>query len=464
MKIKFFGFQPISFTEETFIKVHTQKLKLPNNWFLSDKNCTLKDTDIISNIINMERHEVYYLDIDYDSIKQDFKYISNINHLQINSKETEFKIFYDLSYSIFFIIYKITLDIQELFKNEDLFGLYNQIRNELVIDPIKDSNLTISPWANDIRNIALANIEKILNTNCCMIKENSCYIFSSYEDFKLYKNHSAYKKRFIQENHTIDQIDDMNSKFANLSYVKLHSDKNNISLDLLDEENLDAPNLNKYYKSDIIFFLGWRFSTIYGIKNFEYDKFLSIFLNIQNIYIQINGIYKLYLSKLYDDVRFETDYNSLSKKMKLYDKLVVSIENLIFEKYKFVSKLKPYQVEIFELLEKYWGLDKDYDTLKQTMEICQTSLNRKMNIERNQIQEKQSNILFFLAVLQIFSLISVSVDFFNLPELKTATELKIYHNFFKENILNILIILSSILIIFAYYKPFRFKVKEWFSK
>lgn len=51
MKIKFFGFQPISFTEETFIKVHTQKLKLPNNWFLSDKNCTLKDTDIISNII-----------------------------------------------------------------------------------------------------------------------------------------------------------------------------------------------------------------------------------------------------------------------------------------------------------------------------------------------------------------------------------------------------------------------------
>ena len=275
---------------------------------------------------------------------------------------------------------------------------------------------------------------------------------------------SAYKKRFIQENHTIDQIDDMNSKFANLSYVKLHSDKNNISLDLLDEENLDAPNLNKYYKSDIIFFLGWRFSTIYGIKNFEYDKFLSIFLNIQNIYIQINGIYKLYLSKLYDDVRFETDYNSLNKKMKLYDKLVVSIENLIFEKYKFVSKLKPYQVEIFELLEKYWGLDKDYDTLKQTMEICQTSLNRKMNIERNQIQEKQSNILFFLAVLQIFSLISVSVDFFNLPELKTATELKIYHNFFKENILNILIILSSILIIFAYYKPFRFKVKEWFSK
>ena len=44
------------------------------------------------------------------------------------------------------------------------------------------------------------------------------------------------------------------------------------------------------------------------------------------------------------------------------------------------------------------------------------------------------------------------------------SEDKIYHNFFKENILNILIILSSILIIFAYYKPFRFKVKEWFSK
>ena len=245
---------------------------------------------------------------------------------------------------------------------------------------------------------------------------------------------------------------------SNRSKESLNKTKETFGISIA-QDNTEVVN-----KSDIIFFLGWRFSTIYGIKNFEYDKFLSIFLNIQNIYIQINGIYKLYLSKLYDDVRFETDYNSLNKKMKLYDKLVVSIENLIFEKYKFVSKLKPYQVEIFELLEKYWGLDKDYDTLKQTMEICQTSLNRKMNIERNQIQEKQSNILFFLAVLQIFSLISVSVDFFNLPELKTATELKIYHNFFKENILNILIILSSILIIFAYYKPFRFKVKEWFSK
>lgn len=457
MNIKFYGFQPISFVEDTFIKVHTQKLNLSEDWVLLDKNSKFNNSDIIFNLVNMERHEVFYLNINSNSIKKDFKDLNNLEAFIVNSDETEFTIFYDLSYSIFFIIYKITLEMKSNFQNNHLLGLPNQIRNELVIDPINDANKTISPWANNIRNMAIENIEKILNPNCCVIKDNSCYIFSIYEEFKLDKNDIGFKKRFFQENHEIDQIDDMNNKFANLSYLKLHADKKNQSL-----ENLEEVNINKYYKSDIIFFLGWRFSTIHGIKDFEYDKFLSMFLNIQNIYIQINGIYKLYLSKLYEDVRFETDYNSLNKKMKLYDKLVVSIENLIFEKYKFVSKLKPYQVEIFGLLERYWGLDKDYETLKQTMEICQTSLNRKMNIERNQIQQKQSNILFFLAVLQIFSLISVSVDFFNLPELKTASELKIYHNFFKENILNILVIFSSILIIFAYYKPFKFKIKEWF--
>ena len=66
-----------------------------------------------------------------------------------------------------------------------------------------------------------------------MIKENSCYIFSSYEDFKLYKNHSAYKKRFIQENHTIDQIDAALLKIKNKTYGVCGPSSRRINVDRL---------------------------------------------------------------------------------------------------------------------------------------------------------------------------------------------------------------------------------------
>lgn len=277
------------------------------------------------------------------------------------------------------------------------------------------------------------------NDNSCEIIENSGYIFSSYPHFQLTnEKREEYLDKFLITNHHIDLIDEKKEIFESFSFLKNNINSNNSQ----------------------IFFLGWRFATIYGIRNNNDLKLIPIFLNLQNIYFQIDNFYKPYLSRLYEEIRYNNDYNTLTDKVEIFDKLEVAFQNLIFEKDKFISELKPFQFEIFTEMEDYWGLNKDYINIEKTLKICQSSLDRKLSIERNLTQEKQSNILFVLAIIQIFSIISISVDFFTLVDLKPKDS----KLFLGNNIFLVLVSVSLTLISIAYYKQVFFKIKKFFKK
>lgn len=448
MNINFFCFQPILFNEKTFLQVQSTNF-IPKNWDKIDINFISSNCDGITNYIKyIERHELYILNDFSQTVKYNFKNIRDKNFFEINEAKSSYAIFYDKDYKVFFIIYKLSFDLNKNFKNDDLIGLYKDIRNELVFDSANNNNI-ISDWATQIREIALKNINKLFNNDACSIIQNSGYIFSSYPTYE--HNTSIeikdYKDTFLNINHHIDLVNEKKELFETFSFLKSKNE-----------------NIFMYQNSPYIFFLGWRFATIYGIKNNEDLNLIPIFLNLQNIYFQIDNFYKPYLSKLYEEIRYDNDYNTLNEKIEIFDKLEVAFQNLIFEKDKFVSELKPFQFEIFHNMEDYWGMNKDYENIEKTLKICQSSLDRKVNIERNQIQEKQSNILFILAIIQIFSIVSISVDFFSLVKLNDEKEYQPYQIFLENNLLSILVLISAILITIAYYKQIFYKLKKLFKK
>lgn len=444
MNIDFFCFQPILFNEKTFFYIQSNNFIPKDNWekintnYKNEKYC-----GIIDYLKFIERHEIYLLNDFSNSVFYDFKKLNNIEFLEVDKGKTTHAIFYDKDYKIFFIIFKISINLKPEFNNNNLIGLYKEIRNELVYDTV-DHNISISLWAEDIRKQAIDTINSLFkNSNSCEIIENSGYIFSSYPHFEFNdkEKNSIYLNTFLSTNHHIDLIDEKKEIFENFSFLKLNL-ANSIDND-----------------SSQIFFLGWRFATIYGIKNSSDLKLIPIFLNLQNIYFQIDNFYKPYLSKLYEEIRYGNDYNTLNDKVEIFDKLEVAFQNLVFEKDKFISELKPFQFEIFKEMEDYWGMNKDYIDIEKTLKICQSSLDRKLSVVRNHIQERQSNILFVLAIIQIFSIISISVDFFNLIDLKP----KDYTLFLGNTIFIVLSSVSFTLIFVAYYKQALFKIKKYFK-
>ncbi|WP_419770583.1 MAG: hypothetical protein ACNI3C_01975 [Candidatus Marinarcus sp.] len=450
MIINFFCFQPILFNEQTFFYLQSNNFIPNKNWEKVDNNYKNSHCcGIVDYLKFIERHDLYLLNDFNNTQNYEFKFLNGLDFLHLNQEETTHAVFYDKDYKIFFIVFKISIELNSKFHTDNLIGLYQNIRNELVVDSI-NGNTTISKWAENIREYAIKSINEIFNdTKSCNIIENSGYIFSSYSnfDFTHIENIQSYKDDFLTTNHHIDLIDEKKESFENFSFLKSKSTE-----------------MFNYANSPYIFFLGWRFATIYGIKNSDDLKLIPIFLNLQNIYFQIDNFYKPYLSKLYEEIRFNNDYNSLNDKVEIFDKLEVAFQNLIFEKSKFISELKPFQSEIFEEMENYWGMQKDYDNIEKTLQICQTSLDRKLSIERNTIQEKQSNILFFLAIIQIFSVISISVDFFSLLGLKANGEHKSYLLFLENNLLLMLTATSFLLIFIAYYKQTYYRVKKLFKK
>lgn len=446
MNIDFFCFQPILFDEKAFLKVQSSNF-IPKNWDKINIDYINTNCDCIINYIKyIERHEIYLLNDFSLQIKYNFKNINNLDFININKNNSSYAVFYDKDYKVFFLIFKLSFTFNENFENSKLIGLYKKIRDELVYDNA-NMNDSISEWAEQIRESSLKKINELFEDNVCKIIPNSGYIFSSYPNFE-HENSikiKDFKDNFLNNNHLIDLVNEKKELFESFSFLKSKTE-----------------NIFEYHNSPYIFFLGWRFTTMYGLKNNDDLNLIPIFLNLQNIYFQIDNFYKPYLSKLYEEIRYDNDYNNLNEKIGIFDKLEVAFQNLIFEKDKFVSELKPFQFEIFNYMEDYWGMNKDYSNIEKTLKICQSSLDRKINIERNQIQEKQSNILFILAIIQIFSIVSISTDFFSLIKLDSEEEYQPYQIFLKNNLLFILISVSTTLIIIAYYKQIFYKIKRFF--
>lgn len=471
MTIQFFCLQPIMLSKSIFMDIHQKKYTPHKNGWIDITNekeaNELNNYNIpkkwFSEIQSIQRHKIYANKSNYVKFNSDLKSIKKLeifdDTLFVKDEESGFILCYDYDYKVFFLLFCLSVKTTKSTDAKRLTNLYPHIRNQLVIDSV-NGNTEISEWANSIRSFAIKEIanqfKNTKNNVKIEILENSgylCSLFSEFDALNIKNELHQYKEDFLHNNHNIDLIDEKKYQYAHLSVNKGTCKGLYSNGDIVADEDL-------FNNCHSIVFLGWRYTTLYGIKEDKDIKLLALLINIQNIYFQIDNFYEPYLSELYEEIRYSNDYVSLSENLKLFDKLVVSFQNLVYEKEKFVSELKPFQYEIFSAIEDYWSLTKDYTNIDKTLNICQTSLERKLNIKNNSIQQKQSDILFILAIIQIFSIVSIVGDYFNLFTMNVAKEHINIYTMSKDYIIYSLAILSIALIIFAYVEKFWYSIKK----
>ncbi len=79
-------------------------------------------------------------------------------------------------------------------------------------------------------------------------------------------------------------------------------------------------------------------------------------------------------------------------------------------------------------------------------------MERKTSILINKAQNRQSNILFFLAIIQMFSIFSIFTDYFNFYQLHVLRNQVEEYIFLRNNSVIILLCVTGMALVVAYYE------------
>lgn len=463
MKLDFFCLQPIKITDSSFLELINRRYKpRPDRWFDINENRSHPELNKLPSrwagaLLHGAKHNQCIYDTDYHQFNTHLSILIEEeifdDQLQVNINDSGFIFFYDNDYKIFNILICLSFDVRSDIALNKLTCMYKTVRDLLVID-IANGNDEICRWASDIRSFCEETLTQELPKSEPEIVQNTGYICSIFSDFNNIisadsdDSFDSYQSEFLQSNHSIDLISEKKSTYENLA-IHVDSKRGN--------QYPTDTNETTLRDSRSILFLGWRFSTIYGLDEETSYKLLPIFIKLQNLYFQVATFYKPYISKLYDHVMYDDDYVALSESLGLFDKLILSFRNLVLEQQKFLSTLKPYQAELYSAIESYWGLQRDYGNINSTLSLCQSSLQRKLDIKNNQVQQKQSDILFVLATIQIFSIIGILSDYLSLKQINSLSP---HFEFSKSDVVLYLVFLSVFLIIYAYTEKVWFTVKR----
>ncbi len=375
----------------------------------------------------------------------EFKYL---NHFNLDADQSGYLLCFDTSNRLFLILYKLTLEYTgDLTRFDDdqfrlqMSSLYQNIRDLLVVDPVND-NHDVSIWTKKIRIHCLAEVYKAyssalkLNRSELYIRDNTGYIAAFFNsDFCADPVLSRFDRdNFLVQNHAIDKVADEKTEFR--------------KLDILDgSENIDL-------------FLGWRHSTVWGIDQDKSSWLLSLMVHLQCHYFISHLFYKAYLEELFADIRYESKRrHQLGYYLNLFDQLVLSFQNLYYLRERYLNDIKPIYREVYDKMESYWGLDKDYRSIEKAIAICKESVDRKVQIVDSIVQNRQSNILFFLAIVQIFSFVGIFSDYFGFFTIDVIQNHKETYQLLRKYLMPVLFASASLALIVTYNERVKSYVK-----
>ena len=373
---------------------------------------------------------------DFSNEKGEFSLLKGFD---LHERNSGFVLGFDSFNKLFFILYKIEIASTRKI-NESEIGLLNQlndlyknVRSRLVADP-ENGNETVGSWAAKIHTFAVeqahaayANSIKVHKKHL-KIPDNSGYIVCFMNGI-FEKNVPELEKimsNFYVHNHHIDNFKE--------------DDGCSFDFSLLD----DGKN------QDVV--LGWRHSTLLNIDQEKEVVLLPLFLHVQNMYFITHFFYKSLLSEVFSDLRYENQSGKLEEYIEIFDILVLSFEGFVYERERFLNDIKPVFLEMYRKIEEYWNLNSDYESVKKTILICKESVERKTSILINKAQNRQSNILFFLAIIQTFSIFSILTDYFNFYQLHVLRNQVEEYTFLRNYSVIILLCVTGMALVVAYYE------------
>ena len=193
---------------------------------------------------------------------------------------------------------------------------------------------------------------------------------------------------------------------------------------------------------DRTLFLGWQSSTLWGIPAEQCRELFPAFLTIQLIYTLYSVYFLAQTEELFEEIFYynEDRFRHLQART---DRMLILVDKTIHDKDVFESKLRPIQQSVFENLWQYWGMKKMLDACERSLHSSKRSLEMNINIIHEKMGERQNNLLFVLAIIQIVAMMGIINDYLALNDRFSASSLFI---------LGGLLIATFVVFIFSYYE------------
>ncbi len=334
-------------------------------------------------------------------------------------------LFYSERLETFMALTEITVKVDDLRALPD--KLYQPLRTLMVAaSPLQYDK--VSTWIQANNQQCCETIKTLSKKSTARVLPSTGYIvFFSESQIKLTTD--ADKHRFVVNNHTIDNIEELSRTFM--------------------QPNQVAEHLPVAAPSQLIVF-GWQHGTVLSVTDTQASRILLVLFEIQIIYFLVENHFRPLRAEKYKIAKLNNDTLKLEALYRELDTLQFQFNTLEIEKDVFTSNLKPDQSDYLIKIERYWALNKEYLSIRNTLRLCQESLERKLSLNTNRVQKKQSDILFVLAIIQIFSIVSITLDYHQLSPFELSTGLPGGGTVSKLTILKGLGLLSVALIIYAY--------------
>jgi len=458
-EVTFFSLQPIRLEYSCYSELLSKEMSLnSDDWVkLSDtcdsSNGTLRqrlvqkgiDCDWVESLRRVRHYDLWVnlnpmkaFNAELDVLNHDNSEFKFLNHFTLDRDKSGYFLCFDSSNYLFLIVYKLVLSCAEKVNGIDdqfklqLDSLYRNIRDLLVVDPVNE-NHDVPIWTKSIRSFCISKAYRAyssvvkLNRSDLYVGNNTGYIAaffsSSFCSDPIFS--SVNRDDFLQHNHFIDRVNEEKAAFRNLDILE-------------DKESQDL-------------FLGWRHSTVWGVEQDKCRWLLSLMIHLQCHYFTCHLFYKAYLEELFADIRYETKRRrNLDYYLTLFDHLVLTFQNLYYLRERFLNEIKPIYREAYDKMESYWGLDGDYKSIEKAISFCKDSVDRKLQIADSLVQKRQSNILFFLAIVQIFSFIGIFSDYFNFFSIDVIKSHKEVYIILEHYLLPVLFASASLALIVTY--------------
>jgi hypothetical protein len=189
-------------------------------------------------------------------------------------------------------------------------------------------------------------------------------------------------------------------------------------------------------------FLGWQSSTLWGVSEERCLELFPVFLSIQLIYTLYSVYFLAQTEELFEEI-FYYDEDRFRHLQARTDRMLILVDKTIHDKDVFESKLRPIQQSVFANLWDYWGMKKMLDACERSLHSSKRSLEMNINIIHEKMGERQNNLLFVLAIIQIVAMMGIINDYLALNDRFSALSFVI---------LGGLLVATTVVFIFSYYE------------
>lgn len=305
----------------------------------------------------------------------------------IDYEGVEHALIYDVNTMYFILVFKIPVRISDNMNalletgtsSNEGKDLYNTIRNLMVKE---HDGMTLGKWGETIRTHALDKI-RLMMRNLFSLK---------FDDDKVrFKNNTGNITNIVHPGADKTGMDKLKAALFSLNQHAERRDYADNALTLSD---------GTYYD------FNGRFHTIVMTRPSDDKRFMPIQFHMQYMWIYLMELYDL-MDALNQEIMANCRIRTLNTQNSLIDSIIQKAQYLHIFHENFKRAIEADNKNIYNIINPYWNIDSFLSGMGDYVDNFKDYLSRKHTKLTTRNNNKQRNILFFISMVQLVSLLGV---------------------------------------------------------